>query len=352
MSTKKSSYQGDAPTKILVTGGAGYIGSHAVVELYQSGFQPVIVDNFSKSDPDVLKRLRKLTGEEIPFYQQDCCDKEGMNRIFEQEKDIRGVIHFAAFKSVAESVQKPLKYYNNNINSLLVLLEVMQEHAVTDLVFSSTCAVYGESDHFPVTESSPLGKAVSPYAETKQICENIIRDHIASDGTVRALVLRYFNPIGAHPSGLIGEQPAEKPENLMPYITQSAAGLRSGFTIFGNDYDTPDGTCIRDYIHVVDLAKAHIHAISWLEKQISPRFTEVFNVGTGAGYSVLEIVRAFENLLDEPMKYEIGSRRAGDIGAIYAEVDKAQEILGWKAQKSLSEALRDAWNWQQQVLKP
>ena len=338
-------------TKILVTGGAGYIGSHAVVELYEAGFQPVIVDNFSNSQESVLAGIESILGVRVPSHNIDCNDEEALRAVFAEEGNLRGVIHFAAFKAVGESVQKPLEYYRNNLNSLLTLVSVMREFGVEALVFSSSCTVYGIPDSLPVTEQTPTKKASSPYGATKQMCEDILTDIAAAPtNKLRTILLRYFNPIGAHPSAKIGELPLGVPQNLVPFITQTAAGIREKLTIFGDTYDTPDGTNIRDYLHVVDLAKAHVVAVQRLVDQKGETL-EVFNVGTGRGNSVLEVVHAFERATGVKLNYTIGPARPGDVPAIYADVTKGTEVLGFQTTSSLEEALASAWKWQQSLTK-
>ena len=332
--------------KIIVTGGAGYIGSHTVVALVESGFEPVIVDDFSNADHKVHERLETITGKNLALYEGDCNDMDFMQEVIEKEGSITGIIHFAAFKAVGESVEKPLAYYKNNIGSLLVLLELMQRYAIDNFVFSSSCTVYGQPDKLPVTEDTPKKPAESPYGNTKQVCEEIIEDFVKSAGQFKAISLRYFNPIGAHPSSLIGELPLGIPSNLVPFVTQTAAGLREKLVVFGDDYDTTDGTCIRDYIHVVDLAKAHVKAISFIQESQKAKLYEVFNLGTGKGNSVLEVIKTFETVSGERLNYEIGPRRSGDVEQVYASVDKSNEILGWQAELDLAQALKDAWNWQ------
>ena len=329
--------------KILVTGGAGYIGSHTVVELYNSGFEPVIVDNFCNSARSVLAGLKAITGREIKLYEGDCTDKAFMAGVFGREP-FAGAIHFAAYKAVGESVARPLKYYRNNIDSLLVLLECMLDYKVPHLVFSSSCTVYGTPDELPVTEESPIKKAESPYGYTKQVAERIIADTVNSSQGISAVALRYFNPIGAHPSAKIGELPLGIPNNLVPFVTQTAAGIRKELVIFGNNYNTPDGTNIRDYIHVVDLARAHVKTLQYLAE--NPQTYDVINIGTGKGNSVLEVVKTFEKVSGRPLPYRIGNRRAGDVEQVYAAVDKATRLLGWQARYNLADALGDAWRWQ------
>jgi UDP-glucose 4-epimerase len=331
--------------KILVTGGAGFIGSHTVVELDKAGFEPVIIDNLYNSNLGVLEGIKKITGKDFPFYEIDCNDTEKVRALFEKEK-FDGVIHFAAYKAVGESVEKPLNYYENNLISLLVLLRVMKEFNVDKFVFSSSCTVYGQPDELPVTENTPRQPAASPYGNTKAIAEDIIRDHVHAGPGVKALSLRYFNPIGAHESSLIGELPNGVPSNLVPYITQTAAGLRKSLTVFGNDYDTTDGTCIRDFIHVVDLAKAHVKALELLEDQQEANFYDVFNVGTGEGYTVLQLIKTFEEVNGVKLNYSIGPRREGDVEKIYAQSEKVNNVMKWHAEKTMADALRDAWNWQ------
>jgi len=335
-------------TKILVTGGAGYIGSHAVVELYAAGYQPIIVDNFSNSEESALAGIQAIVGAEVPCYRIDCGDAAALRGVFEREADIAGVIHFAAYKAVGESVREPLKYYHNNVGSLLTLLAVMGEFGVKNLVFSSSCTVYGVPDALPVTEQTLTKKANSPYGNTKQICEDILRDTVAADGTFRTILLRYFNPIGAHSSARIGELPLGVPSNLVPFITQTAAGIREKLTIYGDTYDTPDGTNIRDYIHVVDLAQAHVVAVRRLLEGSSAA-VETFNVGTGRGNSVLEVVQTFEKASGQKLNYVVGPARAGDVPAIYADVTKATTELGFQTTTSLEDSLASAWKWQQSL---
>ncbi|AWW30492.1 UDP-glucose 4-epimerase GalE [Echinicola strongylocentroti] len=330
--------------QILITGGAGYIGSHTAVALVNAGYEPIIVDNFSNSNQDVLAGLEKILGKKVKHYEGDCNDREFMHGVF-KENSLKGVIHFAASKAVGESTQIPLTYYSNNINSLIVLLETMKTFGVKDIVFSSSCTVYGQPDELPVKESTPRKDAESPYGNTKKICEDILTDHVKSGAAARVVALRYFNPIGAHPSSLIGELPLGVPANLVPFVTQTGAGIREKITVFGDDYDTPDGTCIRDYIHVMDLADAHVKSIQYLENQ-QDTFFDLFNVGTGNGNSVMEVVKVFEKVSGKTLNYEIGPRRSGDIEKVWANTDKVSKVLGWTPQFGLEEALRDAWNWQ------
>lgn len=333
---------------ILVTGGAGFIGSHTVVALSEAGFNPVIIDNFSNSDEQAMEGLAKILGYEVKLYSEDCNNYDRLCQIFREEK-IQGVIHFAAFKAVGESMQKPLEYYHNNIGSLITLLRAMRDENVTNLIFSSSCTVYGEPDELPVTENAPIKPAVSVYGNTKQIGEEIIRDTINAGEPLRIVSLRYFNPIGAHPSGAIGELPRGVPSNLVPFITQTAAGLRKELVIFGDDYPTPDGTNIRDYIHVMDLAEAHVAALKRLLQMEKSSIYEVFNVGTGEGNSVMELVKTFEQVTGQPLAYRIGPRRAGDVIAVYADSTLVERELNWKAKRSMGDALADAWRWQQNL---
>jgi UDP-glucose 4-epimerase len=334
--------------KILVTGGAGYIGSHTVVELAQAGYEPIIIDDFSNSKESVLAGLRDILGRDVTCHHVDCGNVDALRQVFKQEGDIEGVIHFAAFKAVGESLQKPLAYFQNNVGSLLTLIDVMKEVGVENLVFSSSCTVYGVPDHLPVTEATPTKPASSPYGRTKQMCEDIVHDVAgAKDNKQRTILLRYFNPIGAHPSAKIGELPLGVPNNLVPFITQTAAGMRDKLTIFGDTYDTPDGTNIRDYIHVVDLAQAHIAAVQRLLDRKAPEAVETFNIGTGHGNSVLEVVKTFEEASGQNLNYIIGPPRPGDVPAIYADATKAAEVLGFKTTTSLRDSLASAWKWQQ-----
>ncbi|WP_151086452.1 UDP-glucose 4-epimerase GalE [Hymenobacter baengnokdamensis] len=334
--------------KILVTGGAGYIGSHTVVELAQAGYEPVIVDNFSNSRKSVLDGLRAILGHDVTCYPIDCGDADALRQVFKTEGNVQGVIHFAAFKAVGESVAKPLMYFQNNVGSLLTLLKVMPEFGVESLVFSSSCTVYGIPDALPVTEATPTKPASSPYGRTKQMCEDIVHDvSAAPDNKLHTILLRYFNPIGAHESAQIGELPLGVPNNLVPFITQTAAGIREKLTINGSDYDTPDGTNVRDYIHVVDLAKAHITAVQRLLDRKASDVVETFNVGTGHGNSVLEVVKTFEQASGQKLNYVMGPRRPGDVPAIYADATKAADVLGFTTTTSLLDSLASAWKWQQ-----
>lgn len=332
---------------ILVTGGAGFIGSHTVVSLLEAGFNPVIVDDFSNSDQSVLKGLRHITGRDIACYPADCNHYTEMYRIIREHR-IEGVIHFAAYKAVGESMREPLAYYRNNLGSMLNLLEIMQAEKIAHFIFSSSCTVYGEPDESPVTESTPVKPAASVYGNTKQIGEEILRDAAAASD-LKAISLRYFNPVGAHPSAEIGELPRGIPSNLVPFMTQTAIGLRESLTIFGGDYPTPDGTCIRDYIHVMDLAEAHVAALKHLVNRPEKSLYDVFNLGTGQGNSVLELVRTFEKISGLKLNYRIGDRRPGDVVAVWGNVDKAASVLGWRTKRTLEDALIDAWRWEQKL---
>lgn len=330
--------------KVLVTGGAGYIGSHTVVELVLAGYTPVIVDNFSNSEPWIMERLAALTDTTPTLYTGDCTDATFLDQVFATEGDIDAVIHFAAFKSVNESIANPLRYYQNNLGSTTTLLEVMQKHGVTKLVFSSSATVYGEPLENPIKETEPRKPALSPYGATKMMCEDIISDTTKSSA-LHAVSLRYFNPIGAHPSGKLGELPKGVPNNLVPYLTQATAGLRSSLTVFGTDYDTRDGSCLRDFIHVVDLARAHIAALAYISSPTAPAY-EVCNVGTGESTSVLELIKTFETANHVTVPYTIGPRRQGDIVACFADVEKIKTLMGWQTQLPLTTALEDSWRWQ------
>ena len=331
-------------SRILVTGGTGYIGSHTAVELMQQGYDVTIVDNLSNSSIDVLDGIAEIVGRKPDFANVDCGNFMDLDQVFKQYPDIEGVIHFAASKAVGESVEKPLLYYRNNLGSLVTLLEVMRLHGVKNLVFSSSCTVYGQPDaaHLPVDEMAPIQKALSPYGNTKQINEEIICDEAHADKTLNATILRYFNPIGAHPSALIGELPNGVPQNLLPFITQTAAGLRPELKVFGNDYNTPDGSCIRDYIYVVDLAKAHVKAIDRMLNAKDRQQVEVFNLGTGTGLSVLTLINEFEAATGVKIPYTIVGRREGDIEQVWAAPEKANKILGWKADTPIRDVLASA----------
>ncbi len=336
--------------KILVTGGTGYIGSHIVVELQQKGYDVIIVDNLSNSYAEVIYSIKKITGILPAFEKIDLCDYNKTADFFKKHKDIDAVIHFAAFKSVKESVINPLKYYNNNLLPLINVLKCMNENAINNIVFSSSCTVYGQAKTLPVTENTPVQKPASPYGNTKQISEEIIADTVKSSD-IKAISLRYFNPIGAHKSSLIGEYPLNKPNNLVPVITQTAIGKRKYFNVFGNDYNTPDKTCIRDYIHVVDTAKAHISAINKLINNKDNLNYQVFNLGTGKGYSVLEIIKTFEKISGIKLNYKIVKRRPGDIEQIWADPKFANKKLNWKAERNLEEMILSAWNWEKHLQK-
>lgn len=332
---------------ILVTGGAGYIGSHTVVELQQKGFETVIADDLSNSSAEVIDRIERITGIRPAFEQIDLKDAGKVRELFDRYP-IAATIHFAASKAVGESVQKPLLYYRNNLVSLLNILECLRQQGGV-LVFSSSCTVYGQPEHPPVRETDPIQPAESPYGNTKQIGEEIVRDAVKAYPQVQAVLLRYFNPIGAHPSALIGELPRGVPQNLLPYITQTAAGIRECLSVFGNDYHTPDGTCIRDYLHVVDLAQAHVKAVDRLLNGQNNEPCEVFNLGTGHGYSVLEVIRSFEKVTGIRVNYRFAARRKGDIEQIWADPSRAEQVLGWKAERSLDEMTLSAWHWQQSL---
>lgn len=332
--------------RILVTGGTGFIGSHTVVELQSLGYDVVIVDNLSNSKESVVDSIEKITGVRPAFEKVDCTDLNAMNGIFKKYEGIEAIIHFAASKAVGESVEKPLLYYRNNLVSLINLLELMPVYGTKGIVFSSSCTVYGEPDKLPVTEDAPIKPAESPYGNTKQINEEIIRDTVKSGAPISAILLRYFNPIGAHPTALIGELPNGVPQNLIPYLTQTAIGIRKELSVFGDDYNTPDGSCIRDYIYVVDLAKAHVCAIDRILNGKQKEKVEAFNIGTGRGVSVLELINAFEKATGVKVPHKITGRRAGDIEKIWADPKLANEELGWKAETGIEETLRTAWKWQ------
>ena len=341
----------DMKETILVTGGTGFIGSHTTVELQQAGYNVVIVDNLSNSSASVVDGIEKITGIRPAFEQVDCCDKAGLEGVFQKYSGIKGIIHFAASKAVGESVEKPLLYYRNNINSLINLLELMPQYDVKGIIFSSSCTVYGQpsEENLPVTEEAPIQKALSPYGNTKQINEEIIQDYIHSGAPIKSIILRYFNPIGAHPSAFIGELPNGVPMNLIPFVTQTAIGIRQQLKIFGNDYDTPDGTCIRDYIYVVDLAKAHVKAMSRILENADTDAVEVFNIGTGRGLSTLEVVEGFEKATGVKLNWTYAPRREGDIEKVWGNVDKANKVLGWKAEANIEDVLASAWKWQQKL---
>lgn len=332
--------------KILVTGGTGYIGSHTVVELLNENYEVVIIDNLSNSDEGVLDGIREITGVKPEFYQSDLCDKDDLADFFSRNRDIDSVIHFAAYKAVGESAEKPLKYYRNNLMSSINLLECMMDYEVSHIVFSSSCTVYGQPDHLPVDESAPVKEPLSPYGNTKQTNERMIQYTIEAGNPINGISLRYFNPIGAHPSAKIGEIPQGVPNNLVPYITQTAMGIRQELKVFGNDYDTPDGTPIRDYINVVDLSKAHVAAIARLIGSKNKTGYEYFNLGTGRGYTVLDVINAFEKATGVKLNYKIVGRRPGDVEKVYADTSYANRELGWKAEKTLEETLKSAWEFE------
>jgi UDP-glucose 4-epimerase len=338
--------------RILITGATGYIGSHTIVELLNAGYEVTGVDNFSNSNRDVLSGIKKITGRSIDFIEADCADYNAFSKVFEKYPDIEGVIHFAASKAVGESVAKPLLYFNNNLKSLLNLIGLMMEHGkAANIVFSSSCTVYGQpaKENLPICEEAPLQPATSPYGRTKQMAEDILEDCVKAYPKLNVTLLRYFNPIGAHPSAFIGELPNGVPQNLIPFITQTAAGVRECLSVFGDDYGTPDGSCIRDYIYVVDLAKAHVKAIDRLLEK--GERLEIFNLGTGRGMSVLELINAFIKATGVKLNYKIVGRRAGDVEQVWADPTKANKVLGWKSETPIEEVLASAWKWQQQLLK-
>lgn len=336
---------------ILVTGGTGFIGSHTTVELIENGYDVVIVDNLSNSNAAVVDGIEKITGTRPDFEKVDCCDTVAMKQVFEKYKGFDGIIHFAASKAVGESVQKPLLYYRNNINSLINLLELMPQYGVKGIIFSSSCTVYGQpsAENLPVTEEAPMQKALSPYGNTKQVNEEIIHDFIHSGAPIKSIILRYFNPIGSHPSALIGELPNGVPMNLIPFVTQTAIGIREELKIFGNDYNTPDGTCIRDYIDIMDLANAHVKAMERILDDKAADLVEIFNIGTGTGLSTLQIVEGFEKATGVKLNWRYAPRREGDIEKVWANPHKANTVLGWKAKVDIEDTLRSAWKWQQKL---
>lgn len=336
---------------ILVTGGTGFIGSHTTVELQAAGYEVVIIDNLSNSKPEVIDGIAKISGVRPAFEQVDCCDFAALEDVFRKYPSIEGIIHFAASKAVGESVEQPLKYYENNLVSLINLLKLMPKYEVKGIIFSSSCTVYGQPDAewLPVSEEAPIKKAESPYGNTKQVNEEIIQDYVKSGAPISAIILRYFNPIGAHPTALIGEVPNGAPANLIPYLTQTAIGIREQLSVFGDDYDTPDGSCIRDFIYVVDLAKAHVCAMERIVKGENADPVEVFNVGTGKGVSVFELINTFERCTGVKLNYKVVPRRAGDIEKVWGNVDKANRVLGWKAVHTLEDSLTTAWKWQQKL---
>ena len=335
--------------KILVTGGLGFIGSHTVVELQNEGFEVIIIDNLSNSSIEVLDGITAITGVKPLFEKLDLRVKPDVTRFFETHNDIAGVIHFAANKAVGESVKEPLMYYENNIGTLVYILQELSKLDKQNFIFSSSCTVYGQADELPITENAPVKPAESPYGNTKQIGEEIIRDTCKVNSNLKSIALRYFNPIGAHPSAEIGELPIGVPQNLVPFITQTAIGMREQLSVFGGDYPTPDGTCIRDYIHVVDLAKAHVVALQRLLEEKNLSNYEIFNLGTGKGSSVLEAIQSFDKVSGEKLKYQIVDRREGDVVAAYAETTKANDVLGWKTELTLDDAMASAWKWEKKI---
>ena len=337
--------------RILVTGGTGYIGSHTTVELIEEGYDVVICDNLSNSNRGVVDGIEAITGRRPAFVEADCADPAAMRKLMEDYPGIKAIINFAASKAVGESVSKPLLYYRNNLNILINLLELMPEFGIRGFVFSSSCTVYGEPDRNPVDETSPIKAATSPYGNTKQISEEIITDYIRSGAGIKSIILRYFNPVGAHPSALIGERPNGVPQNLIPYLTQTAIGIRPELSVFGNDYNTPDGSCIRDFINVVDLAKAHVVAARRMLSDESSDDIEIFNLGTGNGVSVLELINTFREATGVDVPYKIVGRREGDIEKVWADPSRANNVLGWKATTPLADTLLSAWNWQLQLRK-
>jgi len=334
--------------KVLVTGGLGFIGSHTVVELQNEGFEVVVIDNLSNADEAVLRGIEAITGKQPIFEKLDLREKKAVATFFKKHNDVSGVIHFAASKAVGESVENPLLYYENNINTLVYLLQELQQKPEASFIFSSSCTVYGQAELMPITENAPVQQAMSPYGNTKQIGEEIITD-VAKVSNINAILLRYFNPIGAHPTTELGELPIGVPQNLVPFITQTAIGLRKELSVFGSDYPTPDGTCIRDYIHVVDLAKAHVVALERLINKKNIDKVETFNLGTGTGSSVLEVITTFEKVSGQKLNYKIVDRREGDVIEAFANTDKANDMLGWKAKSTLEEALASAWKWEQKI---
>ena len=333
---------------VLVSGGAGYIGSHTAVELIAAGYDVVVADNLSNSDMSGIEGVRAITGVDVPFINVDCCDKQAFAKVFEQY-DFDSVIHFAAFKAVGESVADPMKYYRNNLLSFLNIIDLMREHGGHNIVFSSSATVYGEAEELPVTEATERKPATSAYGNTKQMCEDILRDATAAYPEIKGIALRYFNPVGAHPSALIGELPRGVPQNLVPYITQTAAGVRECLSIFGDDYPTEDGSCLRDYIDIVDLAKAHVAAINRMVESKNKCGYEIFNVGTGRAVSVFELVKTFERVNNLKLNYRVAPRRAGDVVAVWADTTLANEELGWRAERSLEQTLQSAWEWEKRV---
>ena len=335
---------------VLVSGGAGFIGSHVTVELIQAGYDVIVADNMSNCDKTGFNGAQKITGRRIPFHKVDFCNRRAVDKLFRDNK-IDAVIHFAAFKAVGESVAEPIKYYRNNLDSFVNIIDCAREYGCANILFSSSATVYGQPEVLPVTEQSPRQEATSPYGNTKQICEDILRDSVKAYGSIRGIALRYFNPIGAHPSALIGELPRGVPNNLVPFITQTAIGKRECLSIFGNDYPTPDGTCLRDYIDIVDLAKAHVCAVRRMLGQKMAEPYEIYNIGTGRPVSVMELVKAFEKVNGVKLNYRFAPRRAGDVTAVWADPSKANRQLGWTAQRSIEQTLAAAWNWEKHIAK-
>ncbi|MDE5874083.1 MAG: UDP-glucose 4-epimerase GalE [Muribaculaceae bacterium] len=338
----------DSKKTVLISGGAGYIGSHTAVELINAGYDVVIIDNLSNSEKGAVEGIRKITGKDVPFEVVDTCDKEVLRGVFEKYP-FDTVIHFAAYKAVGESMAEPLKYYQNNLVSFMNIVEMMEDFGRPNILFSSSATVYGEAEHLPVTEATPRQPATSPYGNTKQIAEDILRDCCRAYEGLYGIALRYFNPIGAHPSALIGELPRGVPNNLVPFITQTAAGIRECLSVFGNDYDTPDGTCLRDYIDIVDLAKAHVAAVDRMTEDKMKEKYEIFNIGTGKPVSVLELITTFENVNNLKLPYKMAPRRAGDVTAVWADTSLANDVLGWKAERTLGQTLKAAWEWEKRV---
>lgn len=340
----------NAKNKVLISGGAGYIGSHTAVELSEAGYEVVIIDNLTNSEINAIEGVRKITGKDIPFEKVDTCDINELRKVFEKY-DFDTVIHFAAYKAVGESMAQPLKYYNNNLISFLNIMGLMKEFDRPNILFSSSATVYGEAETLPVTEQSPRQPATSPYGNTKQMCEDILRDSCRAYPDIYGIALRYFNPIGAHPSSLIGELPRGVPNNLVPFITQTAAGIRECLSVFGNDYDTPDGTCLRDYIDIVDLAKAHVAAVRRMTSGDMQEKYEIFNIGTGKPVSVLELLTTFQEVNDIKVPHKMVNRRPGDVPAVWANTAYANQVLGWKAERSLAETLKSSWDWEKKIRK-
>lgn len=335
--------------KILVTGAAGYIGSHEVITLVENGFEPILIDDFSNSIKEiVIPNIEQIIGRSLSLYEVNCCDYESLKGVFEKETNVEGVIHFAAYRYVNDSYRNPSKYYRNNIDSLLNVVQLMKEFQIMNLVFSSSCTVYGQPDVIPVDEHTPWKDAESPYGYTKQVCERILLDEMKAGANLKIGVLRYFNPIGAHPSGLIGELPIAEPNTLIPYLTQTAIGVREVLSVFGNDYNTKDGTCVRDYIDILDLTEAHVNLLDWLVSK-NGSFLEVFNVGTGEGSTVLDIVNTFQAVNNVEVNFKIAERRSGDVEKIYSSIHKATKELGWMPKRTISDSLATAWKWQKYI---